>query len=102
MTVYILNALIPPSSGSGLLKITPATVEEVRKAIAQGAKCFIGHPATARLFNVAPNRGEARPREGDIAYVLRLRFRPQQSGAEVEVEEKDLEVLKVEYLSTEV
>lgn len=101
MTTYVLNALIPPVSGLGLLKIAPATITEVKQAIASGAQCFIGHPATAKLLNVAPNRGEAKPREGDIAYVLRLHFRPQQSGQEVEVKEEDIEVLKVEYLSTE-
>ncbi|MEM2120783.1 MAG: hypothetical protein QXR93_06855 [Archaeoglobaceae archaeon] len=101
MATYVLNALIPPASGLGLLKIAPATLDEVKQAIAQGAQCFVGHPATARLLNIAPSRGEAKPKEGDIAYVLRLRFRPQQSGAEVEVKEEDLEVLRVEYLSTE-
>lgn len=101
MVVYVLNALIPPSSGQGLLKVSPATIAEVRKAIAQGALCFVGHPATARLLGIAPSRGEAKPQEGDIAFVLRLRFRPAQSGQEVEVREEDLEVLKVEYLSVE-
>ncbi|MEM2030735.1 MAG: DUF1874 domain-containing protein [Archaeoglobaceae archaeon] len=99
MAVYVLNALVPPQSGQGLLKISPATIAEVRQAISQGAQCYIGHPATARLLNVAPNRGEAKPKEGDIAFVLRLRFRPQVSGQEVEVKESDLEVLRVEYLS---
>ncbi|MEM5867529.1 MAG: hypothetical protein QXG39_06385 [Candidatus Aenigmatarchaeota archaeon] len=101
MVVYVLNALIPPTSGLGLLKVSPATVEEVKRAIASGAQCYIGHPATARLLNVAPNRGEAKPQAGDVAFVLRLRFRPAQSGQEVEVRESDLEVLRVEYLSAE-
>ncbi len=101
MVVYVLNALIPPVNGSGLLKVSPATIAEVRQAIRAGAQCFIGHPATARLLGIAPSRGEAKPQEGDIAFVLRLRFRPAQSGQEVEVKESDLEVLKVEYLSVE-
>jgi len=98
MTKYVLNALIPPEGGEGLMKISRATIDEVRNAVREGALCYIGHPSTARLLNTTPNRGEAKPKTGDIAYVLRLRFRTERSSQEVEVTEKDLEVLRVEYL----
>jgi len=98
MTKYVLNALIPPEGGEGLMKISRATIDEVRNAIEEGALCYIGHPYTARLLNVIPNRGEAKLKTGDIAYVLRLRFRTERSGQEVVITERDLEVLKVEYL----
>lgn len=98
---YVLNALIPPTELPGLIKISPGTLEEVKQAIERGAQSFVGHPATAKLLGISPNRGEAKPGIGDVAYVIRLKFRPQVSGVEVEVKPEDLEVLRVEYLSAE-
>jgi len=96
--IYILNAIVPPKGGQGILKITPASLQEVQEAVAMGAKSYIGHPATAAIIGLPPNRGEAKPEAGDVAFVLRLKFRPTQSGVEVEVRPEDLEILRVEYL----
>lgn len=99
--VYILNALIPPVNGFGLMKVSKATFDEVKEAIRNGAECYIGHPSTAKLFGVNVNRGEAKPEAGDVAYVIRLKVRLP-VGQEVEVKETDLDILKVEYLSDSV
>lgn len=96
--VFVLNALVPPTSGFGIMKVSKADFDEVKKAIENGAECYIGHPSTAKLFNVVVNRGEAKPEAGDIAYVIRLKVRLP-VGQEVEVKESDVEILKVEYLS---
>lgn len=101
MATYVLNALVPPSQLPGLIFISPASWEEVQEAIRRGAQSFVGHPATAKLLGVTPNRGEAKPQPGDTAYVLRLKFRPAQSGVEIEVKPEDLEVLRVEYMNPE-
>lgn len=95
--VFVLNALIPPVSGFGLMKVSKADFDEVKRAIENGAECYIGHPSTARLFGVGVNRGEAKPETGDIAYVIRLKVRLP-VGQEVEVRMEDLDILKVEYL----
>ncbi|MEM0010252.1 MAG: hypothetical protein QXT84_01015 [Candidatus Bathyarchaeia archaeon] len=100
--IYVLNALVPPSDGFGLMLVVPSTLKMVKEAIARGAQCYIGHPATARLLGVSPNRGEAKPKIGDTAYVVRLRFRTAQPGQEIEVREEDLEILRVDYLGLEI
>ncbi|MCS7119469.1 MAG: YddF family protein [Archaeoglobaceae archaeon] len=96
--LYILNALVPPLGGKGVMVITPSTLEEV-KGIVGVAVSYIGHPETAKVLGLAPNRGEAKPQPGDVAYVLRLKFRPPVSGQEVKIGPEDLEVLRVEYHS---
>ncbi|MEM2660921.1 MAG: DUF1874 domain-containing protein [Nitrososphaeria archaeon] len=98
MTVYILNSIIPPKNRKGMLVVSPSNIQEVKEAIDKGAQCFIGHSSTAKLLGIAPNRGEAVPKSGDIAYIVRLRSRPA-SGQEIEVKPEDLEILKVEYMS---
>lgn len=96
--LYILNALVPPLGGKGVMVITPSTLEEV-KGIVGVAVSYIGHPETAKVLGLAPNRGEAKPVGGDVAYVVRLKYRPSAPGQEIKVTPEDLEVLRVEYHS---
>jgi len=78
----------------------PAALEAARELAARAAaegRCFVGHPATAALLGVAPCRGEARPKPGDAATVIRLRRRAAVPG-DVEVTPADLEMIDVFYL----
>lgn len=74
-----------------------ASLEEARAVAPFASSSFIGHPGTAALLGVAVNRGEYTPEAGDVAYVIRLKRRPQVSGDVAEVGPEDLEVLRVRY-----
>lgn len=95
--IYILNALIPPTSLPANLKVSRAGREELERAIEAGAKSYIRHPGTAKLLGLEPYDGFCQPKAGDVLYVVRLASgdgRPAR-GTEVDASWDDLEVLKV-------
>lgn len=98
MKFVLLNAVVVRP---GLLVLAEeAILEEARAVATAGASSFIGHPATAALLGVSPNRGEYVPEAGDVAYVVRLRRRSQTSG-DVDARPEDLEVLRIRYFGKE-
>lgn len=99
MRRWLLNAIVPPVEGRGYIRIVKISEMELMNEIKKGVESYIGHPATAKLLGVPVNRGEAKPKAGDVAFVVRLKSRPTQSGAEVEVKFEDLEIYRVDYLS---
>lgn len=95
MKVVVLNAVV---GRPGLFMwVGEAGFEEVRAAVAAGAANYVGHPATAALLGLQPNRAEYVPEAGDVAFVLRLKRRLQNPGDVADVRPEDLEVLRVVY-----
>jgi hypothetical protein len=99
MRTYILNAL--PVVGEGTLRVTRATLRELREAYAQGATSLIGHEATAAVLGVAYNRAMLDTFQvGDVYYIARLKVRlPADVRDLPAIGESDLDVYRVEVIA---
>jgi len=90
----LLNAAVP-KAGTAIV-FTQASFEQLKEAVGdgQGWLTYIGHPATAALLGLQPNRGMYDPQPGDWGFIIRLRTRQLQPGDQAEIRPEDLEVLR--------
>lgn len=100
-TRWLLNSAVIPAGGYGTYEYRPATWEELREFMAQGYQSRVGYQETADLISLstglpAPtiNRELSELQPGDIAMVVRLRYRvgPTKKGATVSQSMEDWEV----------
>jgi hypothetical protein len=81
MTTWIINSAVIPAGGYGTYEYRPATRADLRDALRREHVSRIGYEETARLIEQWTGIMPAHSREpsnlepGDVAYVVRLRYR---------------------------
>jgi hypothetical protein len=103
--VVLLNALVPVSNKSAIMVTMPASLEDVKVLVrkTKTVESFIGHEATAKLLtelldvNIPVNRGMYKPRNWDLAIVVRLKKRLEKPEDVKNITVNDVEFLLVKY-----
>lgn len=107
--VFILNSAVFPAGSYGTYLYEPATWDELREVLHQkpAPQSRIGYRETAEVIAAqtgvwpAPSRETVTMERGDVAYVVRLRYRledPRRKGAPIGAGPEDWEVARIERL----
>jgi len=103
--VILLNALVPYTDDVSIMLVIPITVEEAKKLIERATviESFIGHESTAKLLSqlfereIQTNRGMYKPKDNDLAIVVRLKKRLEKPEDVKNITTNDIELLLVRY-----
>lgn len=87
--ILLMNSAMMPAGAYGSYRYERATVDDLRQAMLNGFRSYIGYPETAALISdwtgihVPVSREVAALAHGDVIYVVRLRYRvaPGEKGA---------------------
>lgn len=109
MTKWLLNSAVLAAGAYGDYRYAHAGVEDLRAFVADGAvRSGIGYPDTAWLigewtgWTPPVSRESTVLKPGDVAFVVRLRYRvsnPATKGHPVSSDPVDLEIARLERLS---
>lgn len=100
-----MSTTIIPSGSWGSWTMTPATIDEVATAIAEGAVSAVGHVETASVIStltsqpISANRITVKPQVGDRFFCFSLKQRPPEAAilSRAQLEEIGYQWARMEY-----
>ena len=107
MTLWLLNSAVIPAGGYGTYRYRSAKQAELREFVRRNPVSRIGYAETAEAIHrwtgvlPAPSREASALEPGDVAMVVRLRYRvdPQRKGAPTGASDDDWEIGVLERLA---